>query len=342
VTMPVLIFAEFVIESDLCLPTGAEPLVLSHPANAFQLKLSNLSAGEDENARLAGHLFFSAESFDTGVDEAHEKLAYALSFLSYTTNRKFECTELMRVVDWTPGLPKRRALIYHSSPLDDRAEPALHATYGHTAERLMAMSHDPRQAAALRWYRVAIGADTFEQQFPYFFFALEIVAQALKDSSKVTSKCPQCGGRLYCESCQNYPTHRPYEKQAIRQLVERVHPKGADEVFETLNLIRNTLAHGKSVEEIVEQLPCTPEQAVNKLARITHSALFLMFNESALPDPGKALKFAGPDTVVRRDLVAGIHMEFSTKGDPTNPKVEDLPEVNVSVEYLSREIHNRP
>lgn len=58
---------------------------------------------------------------------------------------------------------------------------------------------------------------------------------------------------------------------------------------------------------------------------------------TALPDPDEPLKFAGPDTVVRHALVAGAQMEFGTKGDPNSLKVEDLPHVQFTDEYLARD-----
>jgi len=58
--------------------------------------------------------------------------------------------------------------------------------------------------------------------------------------------------------------------------------KCATQVFvEVLASFRPAVGHGKSVDDVADQLPCTAEQAVNKLARITHSALFLMFNEAS-------------------------------------------------------------
>jgi hypothetical protein len=61
-----------------------------------------------------------------------------------------------------------------------------------------------------------------------------------------------------------------------------------------------------------------------------------MFDESELPEPEKPLEFGAPDTVSRHDLVAGVRVEFGTKGDPHHLKVADSPEVRLTVEYLAQ------
>jgi hypothetical protein len=261
------VLADFVVESDLCIPEQAAPLVIRSDLANAEATLTNIGAGSpEEAAELACRLVFDAPRFDEAQQVANETVVRTINCLAYATNRKFAVRHLLKLVEWDPGLKERQAVIFHHSPMDDRAQPELGAEFARTTERLMAMQSDPRQANAMRWYRLGIQSLNIEEQFSYFWFALEIAAQTLKRPEKVNSKCPQCHQKLYCETCQKHPTHRPFPADAIRQVVERVHPHNCAEVFETLQKMRHTLMHGERLEAVADELPCTEEQAVNKLA----------------------------------------------------------------------------
>lgn len=97
--------------------------------------------------------------------------------------------------------------------------------------------------------------------------------------------------------------HRRYRGEAIRQLIERVHPENA-EVFETLQLIRHCLMHGRRIASVLDQLPCDGHQALNRLAVVAWRAIGLMFGNPD-PRPESPLTLGYCDDLVRRTLVAG-------------------------------------
>ncbi|MGO7785661.1 methylamine utilization protein MauJ, partial [Rhizobium ruizarguesonis] len=71
---------------------------------------------------------------------------------------------------------------------------------------------------ALRWYRLGIHAYSPDDQFTYFWFALEIVAEFQKPTSKVHDKFPHCQSALYCEKCEKpgQPRSRqPWEEASV-------------------------------------------------------------------------------------------------------------------------------
>jgi hypothetical protein len=284
--------ADFTLDSDLCLKSGTGPFTLNDPSNRFSLVLSN---ADGDHARsdgvLSAHLIFEADSFDNIREIAFKKLGEALNCLVYATNRKFVPKALKRVIDWTPGVVERNAMIYAETPEWDLAEPALDSSYLDTAERLLAMHSGDEQQAAMRWYRRGIEEANLEDQFSYFWFALEIAAQALKGTEKIPSKCPRCQGPLLCEKCGDHPKHRRYPGEAIQQIIERVHPQNSVEVFTVLQLIRHTLMHGGRIASLLDQLPCDGPQAVNRLAFVTWQAIGLMFSK--------------PDHILKKSLHLG-------------------------------------
>lgn len=326
--------ADFILDSDLCLSEGAEPLALHDPNDGFSLVLGNAVADHAmPDAVLSAQLIFDADSFEDIRSIACAKLAEALNCLSYATNRKFRLKFLKRIIDWTPGIVEREAIIYVETPEWEFAEPSLDDTFIDSAERLLAMQSSESQQAAMRWYRLGVEAEVLEEQLSYFWFALEIAAETLKSGEKVPSKCPRCQEALYCEKCGQHPMHRRYAGEAIQQLIERVHPEDANEIFRALQKIRHTLMHGGRIASVIDELPCDEQQAANKLAFVTWQAIGMMFSK---PDPrsDKPFTFGYTDNVVRRKIIAGAHIRTSLlyKGDPNHPQIEHFPEVQLSLE----------
>lgn len=326
-----LCLADFALDSDLCLAPGAAPLSLRGPGGVFTLMLSNSDKPAESNAVvLSAQLTFEADAFDRKLkDVAYSKLSDILDFLAFTTSRKFSVVRLRRLIDWTPGLQERDAIIFHETPEWDLAEPELDQKFMDTAERLLAMNSGTDQNTAMRWYRLGLQAGVLEEQFSYFWFALEIAAETMKGKEKIPSKCPRCQGKLFCETCKDYPLHRRYAGEAIQQLVETVHPENTEEIFKTLQLIRHTLMHGGRISSVQDRLPCTEQEAVNKLALVTWRAIESMFSNPD-PRPDEPLNFGYCDNLVRRTLSFGVHIKTTlVRGDPNNPQLVDFPHVQI-------------
>jgi hypothetical protein len=158
--------ADFVLGSDLCLAPGTGPLAFTGPQKSFAVTLSN--AGHDPalpNSVLSARIVFDAPSFENIRAGALEKLADCLNFLTFVTNRKFALVRLKRIIDWTPGLLDRHALIFAEMPEWDVAEPALDQLFVDTVERLLLRSSGNEQQAAMRWYRLGVQAQaSLEEQ----------------------------------------------------------------------------------------------------------------------------------------------------------------------------------
>ena len=331
-----LIIADFILDSDLCLKSDEGPFMLNGSDKNSKLVISNagkIDAPPTEGV-LSAQLFFEADSLDQEIrDAALDRLVDYLNVLTFTTNHKFKYRFLKRIIDWTPGLAQRKALIYFEKPVWSEAHPSLTKDFISTAERLLAMQSGEEQRRAMRWYRLAVETENPDEQFSYFWFALEIVAQATKSSEKIASKCPVCQEPLFCEKCGKSPMHKPFQTDAIRQLIERVHPDNSIEVAETLLSIRHTLMHGNRISSVINDLPCTDMQAINKLGMITWRAISSMFSKND-PRPAEALSFGLPMNLVRESLVIEQEVFAEIPGDPNNPKISDFPNFNISVKTM--------
>ena len=159
----------------------------------------------------------------------------------------------------------------------DDPQPFLKEVNTQSIERLLAFDIPPAVRRALRWYRLGIDADGPDDQFTYFWFAIEILAEFQKPTKRVHDKCSKCQSALYCEKCDDHPTHKPYAKQAIRQLMMES-DKTCDEAIVTmLDETRNNLLHGSTLKEIESKLPEPHESVVNVLGKILWWALVHQF-----------------------------------------------------------------
>ena len=159
----------------------------------------------------------------------------------------------------------------------DDPQPFLQTDTARTIERLLEFDIPPAIRRAMRWYRLGINETWPDDQFMYFWFALEIVAEFQKSSEKVSDKCPHCHSPLYCESCEKHPVHKPYPKQVIRDLLKMVDKNCDDEIIKLLDKTRNSLMHGSTLKEIEDSLPQPHEEIVDILGRLLWRAIVSQF-----------------------------------------------------------------
>jgi hypothetical protein len=172
-------------------------------------------------------------------------------------------------------------------------------------ERLLQFDPPPAIRRALRWYRIGLNASLPEDQFIYFWFALEILAEYQKAPEKVTDNCPHCRSALYCETCDTHPTHRPYAKQAILALIKAVEPACEEETLEALDKCRNALMHGATLKEIESSLPKFDEHIVDVLGRILFKALVNQFPRQIFEEE---VQIGAPTTYLHLTMSAFAHV----------------------------------
>jgi hypothetical protein len=184
--------------------------------------------------------------------------------------------------------------------------PVLDEQITHTADHLLQHDIPPALRRAMRWYRIGISAPMPDDQFQYFWFALELIAISKESTEKVNDRCPTCRSPLYCETCNTHPLHWPYEKQKIRALIQAVDKECNEAKLEMLEKARNTLMHGGTLREIEEKLPQPHEEVVDILGKIVFFALLNQFPRELFTEK---LTFLNPSTYVHRTLSGIAHMQ---------------------------------
>lgn len=334
------IAAEIHVNSTACFADGDARHEVNDPLGRFVATISNNpTAGPFAQRALRVEMVFEAISLDTASAEALENLVPLLNALAFTTSASYSDPVVVRAIDWTPGLIEREAR-YYSTPQASVTTPMLQAELIETATRMMALLPDEVSLSAMRWYRLGLGATAVEEQFSYFWFAVEITAEALKAAGKIAPRCPKCDADLYCPTCESVPTRRRVGSEAIADLISSVAPEGADikELVNTLSKIRNTLQHGRRMASIADRLPCTEEQAVNILARIAWRGIMKLADPASVPTEGHAVTIVQTNDVVNRTMTAGAQVFIGmTGGDPENPDLMFAPDIQVSLTIEDKE-----
>jgi hypothetical protein len=199
----------------------------------------------------------------------------------------------------------RECLVWADSVGHEDPIPILDGNIVSSIERLLQFDPPPAVGRALRWYRIGIHDRVPEDQFQYFWFALEILAEYQKVPGKVTDRCPKCKASLYCETCKTHPTHRPYAKQAIRALIHAVEKDCDEKTIEALEKTRNWLMHGATLKEIGSELPKSDEDIVDVLGKILFKALLHQFPSKLIEE---RIHFGSPNTYVHRTMTGIAHV----------------------------------
>jgi hypothetical protein len=233
--------ADFEVDADLSVKVSGDILNFDHPVGTYQLRLR---AGESSDGEAAPHLrvelIFDASDLTSAKEVALDHLADALNFLSLVTGSRFEYRQLLKLVDWRPHLSERNAHVFASFDPDHEPKPLLSQKHLLSIQNIIASGPQSEIVRAMRWFRLGVASDSIEESFQFFWFAVEIVASCSKPLGKVHDKCPKCGGMLYCEACNDHPKHRPYPKQAIRELIDSIVGKKGKNFFNAFDKARNT------------------------------------------------------------------------------------------------------
>ncbi|TAM48410.1 MAG: hypothetical protein EPN55_00175 [Gammaproteobacteria bacterium] len=292
--------ANYEIESDISIVSDDIRLKLRHPKDQFQAYIKNIVRPDYSTPFLLSlQIAFDAPSLDEAREIGQERLAECLNMLAFTTGASVKLHRTRQIVDCTATNGMRNCLVWADSFGHEDPQPFLDDNIVSSIERLLQFNPPPAIQRALRWYRIGIYASIPEDQFQYFWFALEIIAEHQKSSTKVNDKCPVCKTALYCESCKTHPTHKPYPKQAIRDLIVTVDSSCDGQTIDALDKTRNALMHGATLKEVEKSLPKASEDMVDVLGRILFMALVHQFPKELFKEE---IHMGSPSTYIQRTM----------------------------------------
>ena len=298
--------ANYEIESDISVVSDEVRLKLRHPKDQFQAHIKNIVRPDYSTPFvLSLQITFDAPSLDDASEIGNEKLTECLNMLTLATGASVRLHRTRQIVDCTPTSGMRNCLVWADSFGHEDPQPFLNESIAGSIERLLQFDPPPAVRRALRWYRIGTFSSIPEDQFQYFWFALEILAEHQKSPDKINDKCPVCKSALYCETCKTHPTHKPYPKQAIRDLIEVVDASCDEATTDALDKTRNALMHGATLKELAKSLPKSGEDMVDILGRIVFKALVHQFPRDLFKEK---IHMGNPSTYIRRTMSGIAHI----------------------------------
>lgn len=326
---------DFEVEAHACLVHGLEKLQTIHPKLNYQITISNLQVtpGTDRPL-LSFHLVVGADDIDEAIKLGPKYIDEYLHLLTVASNMTFKRHRFIRAVDWTPGLTERVCIQFHEAPDEVVPHHFLTEDLFKSIEVLQSLDMPSGIKRALKWFSNGVSSRFSDDQFQFFWFVVELIAEIGKDPTKVHDICQKCGENLYCEKCAEYPTHRAFPKQAIRTLFEKRIPKNAAKFYETALYVRNRLLHGDEVNDIERKEGIILSDVVDQLGELAWVSVvnaFLQFSSGNSVLAGVPLHIFRTNMYSHRNLNVGVKMLVYT--NPNNPTLEQIARPEISFSY---------
>jgi len=321
---------DFRVKSDMVLAKDQSEVVFTAPDDSHEIHLfTRRGAGKHaaDELYLATHVILHDEDPMRAADRAADYLRAFLNVLSVVTSSYYRVEERTLVADWTLRVSHRRFLYFKRFPNPNVPIYGLEQAHLASAMKLMSNQIPGAVLLAIRWWARGVGATPSSDQFQYFWYALEIFAEFTKPTAKVPDKCPSCGGELFCQRCETVPVHRPYPKQAIRELILK-HVKGEPEkAFELWDKARNALLHGTDPKEIQGALGFSWQWLSDSLGKAVWAAFlaYLVNLVAASASERGSLALAEANTYAHFEMTVTSDMAMgAAHKDPDSPKIEEF------------------
>ncbi|MCX7176421.1 MAG: hypothetical protein NT159_21355 [Proteobacteria bacterium] len=272
------VVANFEVKSECSVVADDLRLEIKHPQGLYRALIKNIQRNDYSTPfLLALHIYFDSPDLDGAKEIAEERLADCLNMLAFTVGSGFSRHRIRQIVDCTEDTGMRDVRFWGDAIDHDDPQPFLDDHTTKAIERLSEFQIPPAIRRAMRWYRLGVNAAVPSDQFQYFWFALEIIAEFQKGEEKVPSNCPHCASPLFCKSCETHPVHKRYQKQAIQSLLTTVDKDCDDSMFKRLDKMRNGLMHGETMEEIEADQFEGQKHIVDILGSLVWKALIYQF-----------------------------------------------------------------
>jgi hypothetical protein len=317
------------VEAHLSLAEGNKVMRYDHPTATYTVFLRDQSVepGSDPPL-LSAQMVFAAPSLREAKFIVQDHMKEFLDYLTLVTNCKFRLHKILQVFNWEPGNGMREAIYYAGSADHNIPMPAISGDLFNTIALMQAEAISTRLRRALKWFGNAVASVYQDDQFTYFWFVIEVLAQIIKEPTPVPDRCPVCRGPLHCPACGISHLHRPYPKQAIQQLFAKHVNNGWEKSYAVMNDVRNRLMHGEEVKTIEADLKISFAQVVDDLGKVAWVAIINQFVPRLA---GKGVHFIETNTYVHLNMSMGAHIQVGFMPNFNDPKPEHFPKVQLTM-----------
>lgn len=333
--------ANWEVESDVILPEGIPFLRYDHPAATYTAFLRNIPETRHDLTYLSMQIVFDAPSLKDAQKVGEPLAKEFLDYLSFMTHLKLRLRDIRQIFDWERDSAAGRDAIYFTpnyahddAPYDMLTQPVLD-----TITMLQQQPTNPRLRRALKWFSNGVSSQYYDDQFAYFWFVIELVAQLMKDTSPVPDRCTTCHTPMYCPTCESSPLHRPYPKQAIQQLFGKFVKDPTDIFYRHATEARNMLMHGDEVSAVEQKLGIDFAKLVDHLGRLAWAAIFNQYTPGLV---GKTPFLIQTNQYVHMNMLGAAFVQTGFAPNFDNPDPAHFPKIDFTVEFSRRSPPTEP
>ena len=327
---------KFEVEADLGIEPSLGELVFKHPQGLFEVHLENHQMEPGcKSPSLHAYFLFQADGLDDAAVTGETHCRQFLDVLVFTTGARFRVGRRLCVFDWSADAEHRQGYVYNQFPDPNLPQLVLGQPISSSIELLLSADASADLRQAVHWFSVGVSATSPEEQFELFWFAIETIARFSRDKTKVPDRCAVCKEPLYCPSCEEVSTHRPYPSQSIQQLFAQHISTDADQVYEMASSMRHALLHGDRVSRVEAKFNRTLSQLVDTVGKVARVALLHNLVPTMHRKGRFQMELVEPNTFLHHQLDVAASLAFqSPSGRP--PVFTDIPKCELGLSVRDR------
>lgn len=325
---------EYEINSHAIVAPPKESLIFQHPTKKVSIEIKNQVAAPGLfGSILIAYVVLESQSFETAENDSLECLEEFVDILTFSSNLHFSIGSMLRIADWSPGITERKGIIFKKFPGDERPYPIIEDKLLETIQILASSNISHRLKRALRWFSHGVSSKYPDEKFQFFWYVVEILSQEVKPTKKIADACPVCRNPLFCDNCNQYPTHRPYPKQAIAHLFSLALQKDNGDFFNISNEFRNALMHGDNIETIEKKFNVEFDNQVDLLGKVAWVSILNILRKK-IPEDKKntGLHLIETNIYCEYEFQMRIGVTFKSK-NPEKPCISDIPQLDVEMTH---------
>jgi hypothetical protein len=320
--------ADYEVVSSSVLDENLPTFSVNVPDSGFSVSFRN--ATQDDNGHvpnLIASVIGTSESISAAADEFRNVLARCLDVLTFSTHAIFKIYQCILVMDWEPFQKERHVIFQRKFGTFEPPSPDIVSQCAATTQAVLDLNPPVHIERALQWFRYAIIGEQPEEQFQYFWLAMEVIAEATRTKDKVEIPCAECGSHLECSSCHHIPTRIPMPQQEIRNWADKIYGTNGPAIFRTLNSARNHLLHGGSRESLAAKLKVPSTDVIINTAG--YLAWHMIFGAMKFPTPPPFFSQGGD--FVTKSLIFSSDLSITYDGIDEQPSDDAIPKLAIQM-----------
>jgi hypothetical protein len=318
------------VESDLGLRPELSGLSFKHPTGKYEVYLENhdIKPGS-ELPLLVAHVVFEAPTIEEAKTRGERLIVQILDQLAFSTRTRFRLHRTFCLFDW--GNDEWHAgQVYALFANPDRPQQLLGNELASFLELLNSVDSARELVRAQHWISTAVGEEDADQQFQFFWFALETLARLKAKKEKVPDRCSRCREPLYCPACKEVPTHRPYPNQHIKSIFDRF-SDDADRLFKVASSTRHAMLHADDLDAVEKENGFTVADLVDIVGDLAWRALLEAVVLGMPQEAGVRLETVLPSSLLRRRQRVQLDVRLQLGSEPSFASLPNPETLKVSM-----------